>query len=124
MLSRVEQLQPDARVDGLTVQKMVRCPGAHELIVGASEDPIFGPVVLFGQGGTAVEVIADRAIALPPLNMALSRELVSRTRVAKLLAGYRDRPTADRDAIYRTLIQVSQLISDIPEVTGMPSTGP
>ncbi|MFC1759369.1 GNAT family N-acetyltransferase, partial [Planctomycetota bacterium] len=100
----------------LTVQEMVHCPGAHELIVGASEDPIFGPIVLFGHGGTAVEVIADRSVALPPLNMALSRELVSRTRVAKLLAGYRQHPSADRNAIYRTLIQVSQLISDIPEV--------
>jgi acetyltransferase len=116
MVARIEQLQPDARIDGLTVQEMVRWPGAHELIAGASTDPIFGPVILFGRGGTAVEVIADRAVSLPPLNMALARELVSRTRVAKLLAGYRDRPAADLDAIYRTLLQVSQLISDIPEV--------
>jgi acetyltransferase len=116
MLARIEQLEPSAQIDGFTVQEMVRRPGAHELILGASEDPIFGPVILFGQGGTAVEVIADRAVALPPLNMALARELVSRTRVAKLLAGYRHRPAADLDAICRTLNQVSQLISDIPEV--------
>jgi len=116
MLARIEQLKPGAAVDGFTVQAMARRPDAHELIVGASEDPIFGPVLLFGQGGTAVEVIADRAVALPPLNVALARELVSRTRVAKLLAGYRHRPAADRPAIYRTLIQLSQLISDIPEV--------
>ena len=75
--------------------------GAQELIVGASVDPVFGPVLLFGQGGTAVEVIADRAIALPPLNRVLARELMSRTRVAALLAGYRDRPPADLDAIAR-----------------------
>lgn len=116
MLARIEPLQPNARIDGFTVQQMVHWPGAHELIVGASEDPIFGPTILFGQGGTAVEVIADRAISLPPLNIALTRELVSRTRVAKLLAGYRDRPAADLDAIYRTLLRVSQLVSDIPEV--------
>ncbi len=95
---------------------MVRRPGALELIAGASEDPIFGPVILFGHGGMAVEAIADRAVALPPLNMALARELVSRTRVGKLLAGYRHRSAANLDAIYRTLLQVSQLISDIPEV--------
>ena len=116
MLARIEQLQPGAQIDGFTVQEMVRRPGAHELILGASVDPIFGPVILFGQGGTAVEVIADRAVALPPLNIALARELVARTRVARLLAGYRHRPAADLDAIYRTLNQVSQLISDIPEV--------
>ncbi len=116
MLARVEQLQPGAQVDGFTVQQMVRRPGAYELILGASVDPIFGPVILFGQGGTAVEVIADRAVALPPLNVALARDLVSRTRVAKLLAGYRHRPPADLDGVYRTLNQVSRLIADIPEV--------
>ena len=116
MLARIKQLQPDARIEGLTVQQMVRWPGAHELIAGVSEDPIFGPVILFGHGGTAVEVIADRAVSLPPLNMPLARDLVSRTRVAKLLAGYRDRPAADLDAIYRTMLKVAQLIADIPEV--------
>lgn len=116
MLRRIEELKPSAHVDGFTVQAMARRPGAHELIVGASEDPIFGPVLLFGQGGTAVEVIGDRAVTLPPLNVPLARELVLRTRVSKLLAGYRHRPPADLAAIYRTIIQVSQLISDIPEV--------
>ena len=79
-------------------------------------DPLFGPVILFGHGGTAVEVIADRAVALPPLNVPLARELVSRTRVAKLLAGYRDRPAADLDAIYATLGKLSQLLIDLPQV--------
>jgi acetyltransferase len=116
MVARIKQLQPGADIEGFTVQKMVRWPGAHELIVGASEDPVFGPIILFGQGGTAVEVIADRAVSLPPLNMALAREVVSRTRVSKLLAGYRDRPAADLDAIYHTLLHVAQLIADIPEV--------
>ena len=116
MLARVRALKPGAGVDGVTVQRMARRPGAHELILGASTDAIFGPVILFGQGGTAVEVVADRAVALPPLNMALARELVSRTRVAKLLAGYRDRPAADLEAIQRTLIRVAQLIADLPEI--------
>jgi acetyltransferase len=116
MLARIKQCRPDARLDGFTVQEMVHWTGSHELIAGASEDPIFGPVILFGHGGTAVEVIADRAVALPPLNLALARDLVSRTRVAKLLAGYRDRPAADLDAIYATLLRLSQLISDIPEI--------
>ncbi|MDT7929137.1 GNAT family N-acetyltransferase [Tepidimonas sp.] len=66
--------------------------GAHELIVGASIDPLFGPVILFGQGGTAVEVVADRALALPPLNVALAESLIERTRVARLLRDWRDRP--------------------------------
>jgi hypothetical protein len=65
--------RPDARVQGFTVQAMVQRPQALELIVGSHVDPLFGPVILFGQGGTAVEVVADRAVALPPLNEPLAR---------------------------------------------------
>ena len=72
--------------------------------------------MLFGEGGVAVEVIADKSVALPPLNLKLARELVGRTRIYRRLSGYRDRPAADFDAIYRTLMQVSQLICDLPEV--------
>jgi acetyltransferase len=73
-------------------------------------------VLLFGAGGTAVEVLADRAIALPPLNRPLAAELVSCTRVARLLAGYRDRPPADLDALYAVLVAVSQMLADLPEI--------
>jgi acetyltransferase len=114
--TRVAKMRPDAHITGFTVQKMERRPNAHELIIGVASDPLFGPVILFGQGGTAVEVIGDRAVALPPLNMSLARELISRTRIFKLLQGYRDRPAADLNAICLTLIQISQLIIDLPEV--------
>ena len=116
MLRRVRELRPDAKVAGFTVQAMVKRAHAHELIVGAATDPIFGPVILFGQGGVAVEVIGDRAVALPPLNMALARDLVSHTRVSRLLAGYRDRAAIDHEALYLVLLKVSQLICDCPEV--------
>ena len=116
MHKRVAELQPLARVDGFSVQQMARRPDAHELIIGVATDPVFGPVVLFGQGGVAVEVMADHAVALPPLNVVLARDMISRTRVAKLLAGYRNRPPADMDAIVHILIQVSQLVADLPEL--------
>ena len=116
MLARVRELRPQARITGFTVQQMVRRQFAQELIVGASIDPTFGPVLLFGQGGTAVEVLADRAIALPPLNRALAHELISRTRVAKLLAGYRDHPAVQLDAICDVLIAVSQMLADLPQL--------
>jgi acetyltransferase len=116
MLKRVRGLRPEARITGFTVQSMVRRPHAQELIVGASVDPVFGPVVLFGQGGTAVEVLADRAIGLPPLNHVLARDLVSATRVAKLLAGYRDHPPARIDAICTVLVAVSQMLADLSEL--------
>jgi acetyltransferase len=98
---------------------MVRRPHAFELLVGMAGDPQFGPVIVFGHGGTAVEIIGDRAVALPPLNIALARELISRTRVARLLAGYRDRLPADLDAICRVLVAVSQMVIDLAEVVEM-----
>jgi acetyltransferase len=116
MEARLRRLRPEARLTGFTVQPMAQRQGAHELIIGAATDATFGPVILFGQGGTAVEVIGDRAVALPPLNVALAREVISRTRISRLLAGYRDRPAADQDAICGVLIRTAQLIADIPEI--------
>lgn len=112
MRQRIARNCPQAVVLGFTLQRMVRRPGAHELIVGIASDPVFGPVVLFGEGGTAVEVRRDHAMALPPLNPALARELVQRTRVARLLAGYRGRPAVDRAALEDVLLRVAQLAAD------------
>jgi acetyltransferase len=81
-----------------------------------SEDPQFGPVILFGQGGVAVEVVKDKAVALPPLNLALARALMERTRVFRLLQGYRDRPPADLGAIALTLVKLSQLVADLADI--------
>lgn len=116
MLGRVQKLRPDAQLAGFTVQAMVRRPRAHELIVGLASDAVFGPVLLFGQGGTAVEVVADRAVALPPLNSVLASDLVRRTRVSKLLAGYRDRSAADLQALHGAIVRVSQMACDLPEL--------
>jgi acetyltransferase len=116
MARRLAELRPDARFDGFAVQAMARRPHAHELIAGAATDPVFGPVILFGQGGLAAEVTGDHAVALPPLNEVLARELVMRTRVSRLLAGYRNRPPADMEALLAVLVQLSALVSDIPEI--------
>ncbi|RTL33487.1 MAG: bifunctional acyl-CoA synthetase/GNAT family N-acetyltransferase [Burkholderiales bacterium] len=116
MLEGLALSHPKARLDAFNVQALVQRPDAHELIVGAHVDPSFGPVVLFGQGGIAVEVIGDRAVALPPLNRALARDLIDRTRVRRLLAGYRSRPPADLDAIADVLIAVARMLADLPEV--------
>ncbi len=116
MLSRVQRLKPDARVDGFTVQPMIERPDANELIVGVIEDAQFGPVILFGAGGTAVEVLGDTALALPPLNLHLAREAMMRTRVFDLLEGFRGRPAAALDEIALVLIKVSQMVIDLAEI--------
>ncbi|MFZ5548684.1 MAG: GNAT family N-acetyltransferase [Pseudomonadota bacterium] len=116
MLASVRQHRPDARLGGFVVQQMARRPDAVELIVGASVDPVFGPILLVGHGGTAVEVLADSAVALPPINEMLARELIARTRVARLLAGWRGRPPARIGAVAQVLVRLSQLLADLPEV--------
>jgi acetyltransferase len=116
MRDRIARLRPDAVLQGFTVQRMARRSRAIELIVGASCDPVFGPVLLFGEGGTAVEVIEDSAVALPPLNVKLARELIGRTRVWRRLRGYRDREAVDLEALTRVLLRVSQLVVDCAEV--------
>jgi acetyltransferase len=119
VLKRAKQLRPDAKLAGVLVQPMVLRAKARELILGIAEDPTFGPVVVFGRGGTAVEIINDKALALPPLDLALARELIGRTRVSRLLAAYRDVPAVKEDAVALTLVKLAQLAADLPEVTGL-----
>ncbi len=116
MLTRIKRMYPQAEIEGFTVQEMVHRADADELIVGVASDSIFGPVILFGQGGVSVEVINDKAIALPPLNMKLASDLVQRTRIYKILKGYRDVKPVNMDAILVTLVKISQLIVDHPEL--------
>jgi len=104
------------RIDGFMVQPMISRPRAHELIVGLAEDATFGPIVLFGAGGTGVEVINDKALVLPPLDRTLALGLIRRTRISRLLAGYRDRPAADLNAVADALVRIAELAADLPEI--------
>ena len=114
--SRVAKSRPDARLEGFTVQPMIVRPNAHELLLGVSEDRLFGPVILFGAGGVATEMMRDSAVALPPLDVELARDLMRQTRIYNLLKGYRDRPPADLEAIADALVRLSQLVVDMPGV--------
>jgi len=113
MLRGLAQLMPQARVLGFAVQTMVRRPGARELIIGLSNDPVFGPVILCGAGGTEVELHKQHAIALPPLNALLARDLLERSGVQPLLAAFRGRPAADEAAVHDVLLKVSQMACDL-----------
>jgi acetyltransferase len=119
ILVRAARERPDAYIEGFTIQRMGRRPGAHELFLSANVDPVFGPVIRFGHGGLARDMIQDKALTLPPLNMNLARELISRTRISKLLSGAPGQPAADIDDICLTLIQLSQLCIDIPEIDSL-----
>ena len=116
MIESVTRGLPKARLEGFTVQKMVHRPGAYELIAGITTDATFGPVIVFGHGGTAVEIVADKSLELPPLNTALARAQIERTRIAALLKGYRDRPASDIDGVVNVLMQLSRIIADHAEI--------
>jgi len=116
LFARVRTAKPKARIEGVTVQSMIVRPRAHELILGLTDDALFGPVVLFGAGGVAVEVLDDKALALPPLNMKLAMDAIEQTRIYKQLRGYRDRPRADLDAVALTLVKISRMAADIAEI--------
>ncbi len=116
MLTRVATARPEAHVDGFILQPMIPRGDAWELIIGMLNDRQFGPVILFGHGGTGVEVIDDKALGLPPLNLKLAHELMARTRIFTRLKGYRDVASADLDKLAMSLVRLSQLVIDLPEV--------
>ena len=88
MMEQVSKNAPDATISGMTIAKMYRNPNARELMIGIVRDPVFGPVISFGSGGTMVEVMGDSAISLPPLNRQLARDLIDRTKAAKMLGNF------------------------------------
>lgn len=116
ILQRARAMKPRARIDGVTVHPMILRPRARELIAGLADDPTFGPVVVFGRGGTAVEVINDKALALPPLDLNLAKDLIARTRVSRILKSYRDVPAADESAVALLLVKLAQMAADLPEI--------
>jgi acetyltransferase len=98
---------------------MVARPNGRELMVGVVHDPVFGPAITFGTGGTAVEVHADRAVALPPLNGMLIEELVRGTRASRLLGAFRNMPAVNRDALEMVLLRVSEMVCELPAIREM-----
>lgn len=116
MAARMRSRLPGARLSGFAVQPMVRKQQSLELDMGASVDPVFGPVLHFGEGGTEVDLIGDRATALPPLNAALARSLVDATRVARRLSGLAERPPVNRNELETALVRLSDLVADLPEI--------
>jgi acetyltransferase len=116
MAERIAREHPSARLLGFEIETMVERAGRHEVLVGLHDDPTFGPVIAVGAGGKAVEVLADRALGIPPLDEALAHDMISRTRVSRLLSGYRDVPAADVDALVEVLLAGSRLATELPDI--------
>jgi len=119
MLADVAAARPDAELQGVLIEPMYREQNRRELMIGVVRDPVFGPAISFGLGGIFVEVIRDRAVALPPLNQFLVHELIRRTRAGLALQPLRGAPAADEDAVEQILLRVSQIVCELPTVGGM-----
>jgi acetyltransferase len=119
IVDEVQRRRPEARINGVTVEPMVRRANGRELMVGVIRDPVFGPAIVFGTGGTAVEVHRDRAVALPPLNRFLVADMIRGTRVARLLGEFRRMPPVRMDALEEVLLRVSELVCELPALQEM-----
>jgi acetyltransferase len=119
MVQRVARLQPQARINGVTVQKMARARRGREVCVGLVTDAPFGPVITFGAGGTMIELINDRSMELPPLNQFLARHLIDRARVAETLGEWRGASPANREALEQLLLRVSEMVCELPQLREM-----
>jgi len=116
MLDQIREHFPEAEIEGVTVERMSEIGHVRELLMGISRDPVFGPVIAFGLGGTAVEVIGDQAIALPPLNALLAQRLVTQTRAARTLGEFRGAPPVAEGAVEQVLLRVSEMACELPEL--------
>ncbi len=117
IIKRVEEVQPKADVIGVAVEAMSR--GGYEVIIGSKRDATFGPALMFGMGGTGVELYRDVAVDFPPLNQALARSMIQSTKVSQMLTGYRGKPPVDMNALEQTLVKFSYLLVDFPEIVEM-----
>ncbi|MBV5275202.1 MAG: GNAT family N-acetyltransferase [Lamprocystis purpurea] len=119
IVERAARLRPDAHIEGVTVEHMVSKRAARELMIGVTRDPIFGPVISFGAGGTEVDMLEDQALGLPPLNAFIIQTMIDHTRVSRLMAARNQIPPMNRVALTRTLQRVSEMVCELPEIIGM-----
>ena len=114
ILESSKSAKPNADIKGVLIEEMVS--KKYELIIGSKKDPIFGPVIVFGMGGVAVEVFKDLNVGLPPLNMALAQRIIEDTKIYRLLKGYRGMKGADIEAIKFLLYKFAYLVMDFPQI--------
>ncbi|MFA9217239.1 MAG: GNAT family N-acetyltransferase, partial [Sphingomonadaceae bacterium] len=119
MMATVARLEPKARINGVTIQKMAGKRHGRELYIGIVTDHLFGPAISFGAGGTMIELINDRAVELPPLNLFLAQRLIARVRSAEMLGEWRGAPAVQREAVEHMLLRVSEMVCELPQLREM-----
>jgi acetyltransferase len=116
MMERVSAMRPDARLNGVTVQRMAGSSESREVFIGLVTDKPFGPVLAFGAGGTMVELIQDRSMELPPLNQFLAQRMIERARILPMLQQWRGTGPVHFESLERILLRVSEMVCALPEL--------
>lgn len=119
LITEVGHNAPGVKIDGVTVESMYLPAHGRELLVGVLNDPVFGPAITFGAGGIQVEVLRDRAVAIPPLNRFLAEKMIKQTRVARLLGKFRSMPAIKMDDLVQVLQRVSEMVCELPEIKAL-----
>jgi len=112
----IKEQHPEIDAVMMTVEPMHRAPHGRELLIGVVRDPVFGPAISLGLGGTMVEILKDKAVGLPPLNRSVVASMLCRSKAGKLLKAFRNMPAVDEEALVHTLMRISELVSDLPEI--------
>ncbi|MDX1914466.1 MAG: bifunctional acetate--CoA ligase family protein/GNAT family N-acetyltransferase [Methylophilus sp.] len=119
IIDNVKRYRPNVKIDGVAIEAMVVKPNGRELMIGVTSDPVFGPVITFGAGGTMVEVMGDRSVTLPPLNTFLVKDLIQSTHIAKMLGQFRHMPAINMEALESVLLRVSEMVCELPMLAEM-----
>lgn len=119
IISNAKSKKPDAKIIGVTLERMYKQPNDRELMIGVFKDKVFGPVISFGMGGEFVEVFRDRSVALPPINQFIAKQLINRTHAAKLLGTFRNMLSVNTEKLEHVLMRVSEMVCELPEIKEM-----
>jgi len=114
IIDNVHHNRPNATMNGISIEPMIVKPNGRELMIGVTSDPVFGPVITFGAGGTTVEIMSDRAVSLPPLNSFLVKDMIQRTHISKMLCAFRNMLPANVEALEDVLLRVSEMVCELP----------
>ncbi|HJV25288.1 MAG TPA: acetate--CoA ligase family protein, partial [Aromatoleum sp.] len=119
ILEEVRRNKPDAAINGVAIEPMILKRNGRELVVGVKRDPVFGPYITFGEGGNRVEANKDLAVALPPLNNFLVRDLIRSSRVSSLLGEFRTMPPVNMESLEFVLLRISEMVCELPWIQGL-----
>ena len=119
LIAEVRANRPEAKIDGVTLETMYSSAHGRELLIGVISDPVFGPAITFGAGGIQVEILRDRAVAIPPLNRFLAEKMINQTHIARLLGKFRHMPAINLDALVQVMRHVSEMICELPEIKAL-----